>query len=129
MGQWCSLKCISFMYECKNTALQWAFKLDSAALATAETSHLKGHTRTSNNDLQKFYHTALRTLKDGMKWKELKFKFRDYVNSRSILQLSFKQHCIDGLKEKTSSIAGETFLLKKAWVNIGVKGLMRTIIN
>jgi hypothetical protein len=33
------------------------------------------------------------------------------------------------LKGKTSSIAGETFLLKKAWVNIGVKGLIRIIMN
>lgn len=47
------------MSECKNTALHWAFKLGSAALATAKTYHLKGHTLKSNNDLQKFYHTTL----------------------------------------------------------------------
>ena len=55
------------MSECENTALQRAFKLDSAALVTAKTWHLKGHTLKSNNDLQKFDHTALPTLRDGMK--------------------------------------------------------------
>lgn len=120
-GQCSSRKCTSLVSECENTALQRAFKLDDAALATAETWHLKGHTMKSNNDLQKFYHTAIWTLKDGMKWIELKFKFLDYVNSRSIQHLSFKQHCTAGLKEQTSSIAWETFFLKKACVNIGVK--------
>jgi hypothetical protein len=47
------------MSECENTALQLAFKLDSAAVATAETWHLKGQTLKSNNDLHEFYHTAL----------------------------------------------------------------------
>lgn len=123
----CSWKCTSLMSECENTALQWAFRLDSAAVATAETWHLKGHTLKSNNDLPEFYHTTLWTLKDSMKWMELKFKFLDYVNSRSILHLSFKQHCTDGLKEQTSSFAWETFLLKKAWVNTGVKGFRITM--
>jgi len=53
-GHCCSWKCTALMSECENTALQWAFKLDSAAVATAETWHLM-----SNNDLYTFYHTAL----------------------------------------------------------------------
>lgn len=47
------------MSECEYTALQWPFELDSAALTTAKTWHLKGHVLKSNNGLQKFYHTTL----------------------------------------------------------------------